>query len=249
MPANLTEFHRFLCLGETISARKAILGSFSVAHLTKYSDGTKYHSEKEFGLDFFYGSSRNRFWQWYKRYLDGSIETNNRESIITSLVLNKIAITDLISSCERKGYSALDSSLTKISWNHEGIEQLIDNNVTTFLCTSKWVMQNLQLHILKRLGYSQNKTESKQKQNEIFPFLKNSTSSLKPLAEVFSGKEQRITMLALPTPGGGTFRKLDAFGYTPTLNITTRQFVDFYIAAAFDYFKSCTNESPFSFAL
>jgi hypothetical protein len=241
MPANLREFHRFLCTGEKISGRKAILGSFSVAHLTRYHDGGRYYVEKESGLDFFYGSSRNQFWEWYKRYLDSEISTREKESILNSLNNNKIAITDIISSCERKEYSALDSSLARITWNLPGVTQLINDQVETFLCTSKWVMQKLELHILKRIGYYLNETESNKIQKEIFPFLKDAAFSLKPLVGVYNRDNSQIVIVALPTPGGGTFRKLDAFGYDPSSKLTTKQFVHLYLESSFKYFISRSN--------
>ena len=98
MPIGQREFHRFLPIGEKIAGRKAILGSFSVAHLTEYSDGSRYRIPGEPSLDFFYGSTRNQFWDWYKLFLDQMIDTQDRDSIHDRLSNHKIAISDLIVS-------------------------------------------------------------------------------------------------------------------------------------------------------
>jgi hypothetical protein len=238
MPIGQREFHRFLSIGEKISARKAILGSFSVAHLTEYFDGSRYRIPSEPSLDFFYGSERNQFWDWYKLYLDQSVDPRNRESILDSLADNKIAITDLISSCERKKFSALDSSLTNIDWNVAGITRLLESDVATFLCTSKWVLQKLKANVLKKAGYFSNKIESNRVQMHLFPFLADSFN-LKPVVEVYDVDDKQIVVIALPTPGGGTFRKLNAYGYDPTLKLAAREFLNLYLESSFRYFKTC----------
>jgi len=115
MAPKIREFHRFLDEGERITATKAILGSFSVTNLTRHFDGVRSFRNGESNLDFFYGSNRNQFWHWYRQYLDAKIDLSKKETILGSLQKNKIAISDVIFSCERKGDSALDSALSKIS--------------------------------------------------------------------------------------------------------------------------------------
>jgi hypothetical protein len=239
MSTKIREFHRFLDLGDSITGRKAIIGSFSVTSLTRHFDGINSFRKGESKLDFFYGSSRNQFWPWYQQYVDTKIDTTDKKVILKSLKKNKITITDLIQSCERKGSSALDSSLSKIAWNFTGIMRLLDNDVNTFLCTSKWVMQKLEMHVLRKTGYNYNHDESAKIQERIFPFLDTTILSFKPLVGVYYNHQKRIYIIALPTPGGGTFRKLNTYGYNSKSKFTAKEFVHLYLTAAFNYFLSC----------
>ncbi|THU41176.1 hypothetical protein FAM09_03420 [Niastella caeni] len=239
MPQNIREFHRFLEIGQAIPAQRLILGSFSVAHLTNYETGINPLKKNHSGLDFFYGSNKNQFWRWYQKYLDVTIEPANKDSILTSLEKNQIAISDLISSCERKEYSALDSSLSKITWNLPGIIPLLNTGqINTVLCTSKWVMQNLEKIFLKTLTYKYNPNKSFQIQKDNFPFIKKDLFPQKPLITIYEGTKSSICLIALPTPGGGTYRRLDSYGYNSNLNNSSDEFIDLYLKASFKLFMT-----------
>jgi len=100
-------------------------------------------------------------------------------------------------------------------------------------------MQKLEIQILRKQHYSVNEKESAKLQAQIFPFLNEKSLPLKPLIGVHENGENKIYTLALPTPGGGTFRKLTTYGYESTSAITAREFVHLYLEASFNYFKFC----------
>ena len=108
-----------------LSESKIILGSFPTWTLTEPDperiDGT-YEKELERkrngDMPFFYGSSSNRFWSWYKIHVDENILLESIISIQNSLKKNRIGITDMIISCERKNKSALDKHLINRTYNY-----------------------------------------------------------------------------------------------------------------------------------
>lgn len=69
----------------------------------------------------YYGHPQNRFWKMMSVLLNGSIE--NYETKKNLLLVNHIALWDVIDSCERNG--SLDSA----------IENEVENDVASLLCT------------------------------------------------------------------------------------------------------------------
>lgn len=69
----------------------------------------------------YYGHPQNRFWKMMSVLLNGSIE--NYETKKRLLLVNHIALWDVIDSCERNG--SLDSA----------IENEVENDVASLLCT------------------------------------------------------------------------------------------------------------------
>ena len=83
-----------------IKESKIILGSFPTWSITNPDSDQKNSERKKNGdLPFYYGSSANRFWLWYQKYVDPQVSKENVESIQKSLEKRSIGITDMIISC------------------------------------------------------------------------------------------------------------------------------------------------------
>jgi len=74
---------------------KIILGSFPTWSLS-ISEDKEINKEKERArienkeVPFFFGSSINKFWNWYNKYVDNKVVKNDVKSIKNSLKTNKI---------------------------------------------------------------------------------------------------------------------------------------------------------------
>lgn len=239
MPKDIREYHRFLKIGENIqNARKVIIGSFSVYSLTEHtrSNIEKYEKNKD-GFDFFYGSPRNQLWSWYKLYFDNEIILKDKKSIINSLKVNGVAITDVIKSCERKNYSALDKALTKLEWNKTGIFNLICSGTQKAICTSKWVLQKVEKEVLEKHGYVLDARQTEIFQKEIFHPIFYHIVPKHPIAKVYSKSGSKIHLASIPSPGGNSFRKLDLYGYDKTSSLSNREFLHAYVKSTFKWFS------------
>jgi hypothetical protein len=238
MPKDIREYHRFLKIGESIqNARKIIIGSFSVYSLTEHiKSSIDKHEKNEGGLDFFYGSQRNQLWSWYKLYFDNEITLKDRNSVINSLEINCVAITDVIKSCERKDYSALDKALTKLEWNETGIFNLICSGAQKAICTSKWVLQKVEKEVLEKHGYVLDAGETDVFQKEIFHPIPYFIAPKHPIAKVYSKSGLKMYLASLPSPGGNSFRKLDLYGFDKTSTLNNREFLHAYVKSTFKWF-------------
>jgi len=104
-----------------------ILGSFPGKESTQTSRAD----------DWFYGANRNQFWKIVE--LVYSKELNNKASKQELFKVLKIAITDIITSCERKDNKNSDKNLFNKKYNGE-IEKIIDRHqIQKILFTSKTV--------------------------------------------------------------------------------------------------------------
>jgi hypothetical protein len=150
MPAGETEYHPYLKAGQIPYATRLILGSFPVYECTGPDNAAKQtNREKEGTLSFFYGSARSKFWDLYGRHVDGNILPEwSPEILLASLTRQRIAISDLICSCQRHAYSCEDGKLFGKTWNRKGIRSLLDREVVKVLCTSKGVLEHLGKSIL-----------------------------------------------------------------------------------------------------
>ena len=231
-----------------LTQSKIILGSFPTWSLTD-PDLNKNESfkDKEVSrikngdIPFFYGSSSNRFWNWYKDYIDESISIYNIESIKNSLIENGIGITDMIIRCSRKDKSALDKHLTNRIYNHKFFNYPEKGEVLRILCTSKGVMNNMLLSnkffkIHPRLSI--NIQASKDFEIKISEKFNGDLSLVRaPLyqkIDIESGGS--IECLALPSPGS-PFRRLLDFGFSSNKTDNTQVFLNNYLDAAFDWFR------------
>lgn len=126
---------------------KKILGSFPTWALTppdllknETKEEKELHRNKNNDINFFYGSSANRFWLWYKEFVDCNIAKTDIKNIKKSLKTNKIGITDVIFQCNRKNKSSYDSDLSERLYNHTFFKYPSKGKVIKVLCTSKGVI-------------------------------------------------------------------------------------------------------------
>lgn len=227
-----------------IKESRIILGSFPTWALTAVdSDKKETEEEKLFvrtsNSDFlyFFGSSTNKFWDWYKIHVDGNIETRDSKSIQRSLVLSSIGITDMLLTCERKNRSALDKNLIKRKYNHNFFEYPKTNETLKILCTSKGVLNQMLLtktFFKLHPKLSINELDSQTKQAEIIKNLKGeSRFVVQPFFKKLDVKDGgSIECLAIPSPGS-PYRKLDCFG---NFNMNLDNYLKNYLSYAFRWF-------------
>lgn len=208
-----------------IEQNKIILGSFPVWSLTQtqntegFEINSKYLLNKKKGeFPFFYGSSTNRFWAWYKQYVDSDIILMDLKSIKNSLIKNKIGITDVILSCKRKNKSALDKDLSQRVYNHDFIKYPKYGETLKILCTSKGVMNEMLLSkgFFKRHPQIKiNDLTSRLFQNAFMEEIGGDITFLQKsiFIELEVDGGGIIQCLATPSPGS-PFRKLVHFGHT-----------------------------------
>ena len=199
------EIHPYLNDGNIQGATKHILGSFPVYACTGPDNKEKLLKRNTEGtIPFFYGSCKNRFWGLYHQYIDSSVTVPiNKEIALQSLRKNKIAISDIISSCNRKGDSSSDIDLFDKEYNIEMIQQLIRGGVSKVLCTSKGVLGDLEKKILSSIeGLSFDSLLTKEFSCE---FLRDLGGEL-PMSKnviccVYRLNKRVIYFLAIPSPG------------------------------------------------
>ncbi|CAM4366182.1 hypothetical protein EWU23_13540 [Cytophagaceae bacterium 50C-KIRBA] len=231
---------------ELFKTNKIILGSFPTWPLTRCEiNDTATSLAKEAmrissgDIQYFYGSANNRFWSWYKKYIDDDIDGKDIKSIETSLRKNKMDITDTIFSCKRKGKSALDKDLSNRKYNHNFFHYPAINEKIKILCTSKGVMNEMLLNksffnFHKDLKIST--TLSEEFQNNIMQTLnckcRNITRPIFRSLQVKNGG--KIECLAIPSPGS-PYRRLIDFGHADDNN---NEFLQAYLSIAFSWFNS-----------
>lgn len=113
----MTETHPF---GDFVpkDTEYLILGSFT---------GKRTEEDVKNGYDWFYGTKRNQFWKIMEAAYEIDLKTKiDKQNLFTKL---KIAITDIIISCERKGNSNLDMNLTNIVLNTDAINNILEKNI------------------------------------------------------------------------------------------------------------------------
>lgn len=78
------------------------------------------------GYEWFYANKRNQFWSILESvYTVRLPSVKEKQELFTHL---KLAITDIILSCERKSNNNLDMNLTNIVYNTKAITDIILNN-------------------------------------------------------------------------------------------------------------------------
>jgi len=98
--------------------------------------------------DWFYGANRNQFWKIIELVYDQKLENKSqKQSLFTKA---RIAITDIIVSCERKDNSNSDKNLINKQYNREEIYRILkENSIKKILCTSLWVQKEFMEHFEK----------------------------------------------------------------------------------------------------
>lgn len=240
---NNIEYHpRIAPNQELIRNKRIILGSFPTWSLT-YSNDPLISAQKEMirnfngDLQYFYGSSNNRFWHWYKVYIDNEIRYGDIDSIKKSLSAQSIGITDVIFSCRRKNKSALDKHLSIRKYNHSFFQYPAENELLKILCTSKGVKNDMllnQLFFNHHRDIKLNSLQSLKLQNEIFDSLYVKPELSKPIISVLDVKGGgKIECLAIPSPGS-PFRRLIDFGY---VGMDNESYLNKYLSLAFQWFS------------
>ena len=227
-----------------ITQEKIILGSFptwSLSDLTNCSPEVIYEKSeirKNKGeFPFFYGSSTNLFWRWYKLFVDLELECTNISAIITSLEQHKIGITDVIKSCDRKGRSALDHHLINRTYNQNFFVYPSLGGCLKILCTSKGVLNQMLLSksffkihdriTIDNLASEEFELEHVKKLNGNGHLIK--TPIFRKLNVLGGGT---IECLAIPSPGS-PYRSLGKFGLDSPDNLN---YLNKYIKEAFGWF-------------
>lgn len=241
------EFHPRLNLSNLrIKESRIILGSFPTWSLTdcdpekdETSEQKKLERIKNGDIPFYYGSSINRFWNWYKIYVDESISIEDIISIKASLVKKSIGITDVIISCSRKNRSALDKHLTKRTYNHQFFGYPKRDETIKILCTSKGVMNEMLLnnkffktHTELKLNVEKSDFFQKQILHKVNGDISLLRNPLYRIIDVESGGS--IECMSIPSPGS-PYRRLKDFGYSPN---DADLFLNSYLSHVFNWFSS-----------
>ena len=238
------EFDPLLKSFKPLRQPRIILGSFPTWTLTT-PDITKGETEelklkqrKENGdFPFFYGSSRNLFWSWYKEHAAIEIDVKNVGSIRKALKANNIGLTNIISSAKRKGVSSFDYDLTNRMYNYSFLAK--PKGDIKILCTSKAVLNEM---LLKKGFFAANKhlelVYDKDKESAFQEEFINRIGGAGPIKKpiyrcLVLKKGYRIKCLAIPSPGS-PFRGLAYFGHKK--GTPTKAFLKSYLREAFGWF-------------
>lgn len=217
---------------------RIILGSFPTWSLS-FPDSPQKENEriKNKEMFFFYGSYKNRFWNWYHKFVDHNVSKKNIDLIQESMRENCIGITDMIVQCVRHKKSALDKDLRFREYNFEFIHLPKKNETLKILCTSKGVMNQMLLSksffkLFPTAFINKKESEIFEKQfiQKISGNLQNIKNPFFRLIEIENGGN--IECLALPSPGS-PFRRLIDFGFD---DIDSKRYLDEYLSHAFNWF-------------
>jgi hypothetical protein len=239
------EFHpRVYITDHPLSNSKIILGSFPTWSLTSSNDeelNALKNSEKikNGDIQFYYGSSNNRFWTWYQTFFDSKISLGDIDSLKNSLEKNSIGITDTIISCIRKNRSALDKHLTERTYNHVFFQYPTKGQTIKILCSSKGVLNEMLLNnafFKKHPTLSVNESKSLKLQNErVLDITGDPNLVKKPFFRFIDcDNGGSIECLAIPSPGS-PYRKLPDFGLNSR---HSDDYLNRYLEQAFTWFRS-----------
>ncbi len=239
------EYHpRINVTDKKLNEQRIILGSFPTWALTLPDvDKGENVEEKELeriknkDINYFYGSSINQFWNWYKEFLDHKISKENISSIDASLKSNKIGITDVIFSCERNNRSGLDKHLTNRTYNQSFFRYPAKGETIKILCTSKGVMNEMllnknffALHPLLSIDYAL----SDNYQAELIKKINGNLNSVRnPFYKIMTCESGgTIECMAIPSPGS-PYRRLMDFGIKDQ---SPQIYLSNYLKEAFSWF-------------
>ncbi|MEI6059780.1 MAG: DNA-deoxyinosine glycosylase [Bacteroidota bacterium] len=95
--------------------------------------------------DWFYNSKRNQFWKILEMVYKQELSTSAAKKIL--FTNNRIAVTDIIVSCERRDNSNSDQNLTNKEYNWQCISSILAGNaISRILFTSKSVYREFIHH-------------------------------------------------------------------------------------------------------
>lgn len=87
--------------------------------------------------DWFYANKRNQFWPIMEKVYGIDLSTKEKKQELFARL--RMAITDIIFSCERKANSNLDMNLTDMVFNTEAILKVIqENNISAIYFSSRF---------------------------------------------------------------------------------------------------------------
>lgn len=241
----MTEFNPNINMSELrLIESKIILGSFPTWTIA-ISNNKQIDSQKELeriknnDIRFFFGSSGNKFWDWYKVYLDNNILVTDVNSIKESLKKNSVGITDLIISCNRKGKSALDKHLTKRVYNHHFFRYPKNGEKLKVICTSKGLMNSMFLSnnfFKNHPKLSIDLIESAFLQDDFIKKVKGNSKLIKNpfCTSIKNDIGGIIECVSIPSPGS-PYRRLMDFGCESK---DLKLFLDSYLRVVFNWFEN-----------
>lgn len=97
------------------------------------------------GYDWFFSNKRNQLWPMLSVVFNIKLTTKEeKQELFTKL---KMAITDIILTCERKSNSNLDMNLTNITYNTNAIVNIIQqNNIENIYFSSRFAEKLFKNH-------------------------------------------------------------------------------------------------------
>jgi hypoxanthine-DNA glycosylase len=115
------------------NAKHLLLGSFPA--VKKENDGNNWY----------YSSPRNQFWPILETIYQTNLKTiTDKKKLLSKL---KIAMTDIILSCDRRKGNSLDHNLINITYNLEGVRKILsENNIKKIFFTSRFVEAGFKMH-------------------------------------------------------------------------------------------------------
>lgn len=116
------------------NARAMIIGSFPIG---KFSNPKRHKEIKPHEIEFFFGGEKNLLWKILGTVFDMPVAT--KDDVVKMLTKKKLAVGDVIKSCERKNGGASDTDLLKIEWNTNLLSVIKKNKIQTVYFTSKKV--------------------------------------------------------------------------------------------------------------
>jgi hypoxanthine-DNA glycosylase len=95
--------------------------------------------------EWFYGSKRNQFWPIIEEVYGTRLKTKAKKTELMSRL--KMAVGDIVWSCERKRESNLDVNLGNLVFNIKGIEKVVKKyRIKKIFFSSRWVETKFRRH-------------------------------------------------------------------------------------------------------
>ena len=109
-----------------------------VPHRAKYLILGSFPGKPNKTYNWFYSNQRNQFWTILKAVYKTKLDTKEEKQKLFKKL--RIAITDIILSCDRKKGTNSDINLTNITYNTKAINKIIiENKIQKIFFTSRYV--------------------------------------------------------------------------------------------------------------
>lgn len=109
-----------------------------VPNNSKYLLLGSFTTRPERGYEWFYANGRNQFWSIMEKVYGKELNTKEKQQQL--FVQLNMALADIILSCERKGTSSLDMNLSNITFNTQGLSDIVSKNkLECIFFTSRFV--------------------------------------------------------------------------------------------------------------